>query len=219
MIFYTITAASNFLERPRIKAFHAGMFHGLAKRDKFYPNDTTEWADSNAAATPLSIYRTVHGIPPICKPSTHLIVNEALANKLLGVPNIQVARVTFARLADIFWQKGDDSWFDKWGETDSFTLLTKQPNVPSIRAPLDFFEIRTYRLNDILPHFTSAKEIAIEHGTPPLHEGISIRLSSQMLTEYPMLWWYGVIVNAEVFQILGPQLDQDFFVVRKYQIE
>jgi hypothetical protein len=223
MKFYTITAASNFLQRPLISSFHAAMFHGLAERGgKEYPHDPVVWANTDSF-DPLLISRTIRGVPEISQPSGDLVVSQRLAEKLRRFRNIRLAPVQFKRLVDVNYQKGDDSWFDEWGELGSKApeeILRTQPDVPEFHDRIGaFFEVQTYRLNDIVNRYPSAKEITIETGTPPLHNTEVIRLSPELLTDYPMVWWSDIIVNPEVFDILDPHLDRDFFVVRRYKVD
>jgi hypothetical protein len=219
MKFYTITAASNFLERPLIRVFHADMFHGLAERDgKEWPRDPHIWANTESF-TPLRISRTTCGLPNISRPGCHLVVSERLAVRLRHFQNIRLAPVVFKRLVDIEWEKGDMSWFDTWGTTDPCELLRTQPEVPEFHQQIgSFFEVQTYRLKDIVDQYPSAKEITIEVGTPPADETEIIRIAPEMLADYPMFWWRSIIVSSEVFDILDASLDRDFFVVRKYEV-
>lgn len=219
MKFYTITAVSNFLKRPLIRSFHANMFHGLAERDgKESPHQRTAWANSEASS-PLLISRTIRHVPEISEPITHLVVSERLAERLRRFRNIRLAQVIFKRLVDVEWQKGDMSWWDQWGSVDPCELLRTLPTVSEGHQKVGmFFEVQTYRLKDIADGYPSAKEINIEFRTPPLQEMEAIRLSSEMLTDYPMLWWGSTIVNEQVFEILDASLDRDFFIVRKYDV-
>jgi hypothetical protein len=219
MKFYTITAVSNFLERPLIRAFHSDMFHGLSERDgKEWPHDPHVWANTESF-TPLQISRTIRRVPEISRPGCHLVVSERLADRLRRFQNIRLAPVVFKRLVDVEWEKGDMSWFDEWGSTDPCQILRTQPDLPEFHDRIgSFFEVQTYRLKDILDRYPSAKEVTIELRTPPMQEMESIRLSPEMLTDYPMLWWRGIIVNPEVFDVFDDSLDHDFFIVRKYEV-
>lgn len=219
MKFYTITAVSNYLQRPLITSFHAHMFHGLAERDgKESPHHRSPWANTESPS-PLLISRTIRHVPEICEPVTHLIVSERLAERLRHCANIRLAPVVFKRLVDVEWEKGDMSWFDEWGSTDPGEILRTQPDVPEFHEQIgSYFEVQTYRLKDVVDRYPSAKEVTIEKDTPPFQENEVIRLSPEMLTDYPMLWWYGIIVNEQVFDILDAHLDRDFFIVRKYEV-
>ncbi len=219
MRFYTIIGASCFLERPLISSFHSAMFHGLGERDgRESPHHRSPWANTESPS-PLLISRTIRHVPEISEPVTHLIVSERLAERLRRFQNIRLAPVLFKRLVDVEWEKGDMSWFDEWGSTDPREILRTQPDVPKFHDRIgSFFEVQTYRLKDIVDRYPSAKEMTIEVRTPPTDGTEVIRVSPEMLTDFPMLWWYGIIVNPEVFDILDADLDRDFFVVRKYEV-
>jgi hypothetical protein len=218
MKFYTITAVSNFLKRPIISAYHYDMFHGLAERDgKESPHHRSPWANTESPS-PLLISRTIRHVPEISEPVTHLIVSERLADRLRRFPNIRLAPVLFKRLVDVEWRKGDMSWA-KGGKEDPSNVLRTLPDVPEFHQQIgSYFEVQPYRWKDVLDRYPSAKELTIEQRTPPMEETEVIRVSPEMLTDYPMFWWGSVIVNPEVFDILDAHLDRDFFIVRKYEV-
>jgi hypothetical protein len=220
MKFYTITAVSNYLERPLIESFHAHMFHGRAERGgKEYPHDATVWAHSESP-TPLLISRTIRHVPDVSQPSTHLVVSERLAAKLRRIQNIRLAPTVFKRLVDVDWQKGDMSYDEIWNHPDPPKLLRTLPDVAEFHQQIgSFFEVQTYRLRDVLERYPAAKEVTVEQRTPPMHEIEVIRVSSEMLTDYPMLWCGATIMNPDVFDILDAALDRDFFIVRKYEVD
>jgi hypothetical protein len=219
MKFYTITVVSNYLERPLIRSFHAHMFHGLAERDgKEWPRDPHIWANTESAS-PLLIARTIHRVPEISEPGSHLVVSERLAGRLKDFQNIRLAPVVFKRLIDIEWDKGDMLWYEKWGSVDPRELLRAQPDVDDFHKQIgSFFEVQTHRWKDIEERYPSAKEVIIDAETPPSDEPETIRVSPEMLRDYPMLWWGSIILNFEVFNILDASLDRDFFIVRKYEV-
>src|SRR5262245_4452860 len=218
MRFYTITAVSNFLKRRFLSTYHWDMFHGIAERDgKEPPHHRTPWANTESPST-LSISRTIRHLPAISEPATHLVVSERLAQKLRSFRNVRVMRVMFKRLVDVDWQKGDKSWEKGGGEDPSNVLRTMPDMVEFHRQIGEYFEVQTHRWKDIVDQYPSAREITIEEGTPPVEETDVIRLSPEMLIDYPMLWWGGTIVNEEVFDILDASIDRDFFIVRKYEV-
>jgi hypothetical protein len=220
MKFYTITAVSNFLRRPLISSFHYAMFHGLAERDgKVSPHQSAVWANTEPPFSPLLISRTIHRVPEICEPITNLVVSERLAQCLSSYSNIRLAQVVFKRLVDIDWQKGSVSWSEDWGEVEPRELLRVLPAVPSFHQQIgSLFEVQPYRLKDIVDRYPSAKEVTVEEDTPPFQENEVIRVSPEMLIDYPMLWWGSPIVNSDVFDILDAHLDRDFFIVRNYEV-
>jgi hypothetical protein len=219
MIFYTVTAASNFINRRLLSSFHASMFHGLAERDgKEVPHEVQVWASSDSV-TPLTISRTVHGVPEISQPSTHLVVSERIANQLREFKNIRLCPVVFKRLVDVEYKKGDMSWESRWGTGDPDSLLRELPEIVGDRRNIGtFFEMLTHRLKDIAGQYPSARSVTIEQGTPPMQVSENVTLSSEMLTDYPALWRGSVLMNERLFAILDACLDRDYFVVRKYDV-
>jgi hypothetical protein len=218
MKFYTITAVSNFLRRPLISAYHYDMFHGFVEHDsRESPRHTRAWANTESPG-PLVISRTIHGIPDISELDTHLVVSERIADRLSRFQNIRLVPVVFKRLVDVRWAKGDMSWA-KGGPGDPSDVLRTLPDVPEFHQQIgSFFEVQTFRLKDIFDRYPTTKDVAIEFRTPPLQETEAVPLSSEMLVDYPILWWRSTIVNSEVFDILDAHLDRDFFIIRKYEV-
>lgn len=219
MMFYVATAVSNFLDRPQIETFHYDMFHGLAERDGLNPpHDTLVYANTESPSD-LLISRTGHGVPDICNPSSHLVVNERIANELAGFPHIRLAKVVFKRLVDVEYEKGDMSWCDKWGDGDPCDLLRTLPDIAGFHEQIGaYYEVQTWRLRDVVDQFPSARLITIEVATPPLEETRDIRISSELLEEFPILCLGDVIMSEKVFRILDSSLDRDFFIVREYAL-
>ena len=219
MKFYGLTPISNFIDNRRIKSFHANMFHGLAERDgKEVPHDTKVFANTEVFR-PLLISRTGRHVPDFCEPSTHFVVCERLARQLDGLPNIRLAPVVFKRLVDVEYQKGDMTWAEKWGNVDPRQLLRTLPDVPDFHKTIGcYFEVQAYRWRDVIDKYPLASEITIEELTPPLQETSVIRLSAQMLEDFPILCYGTKIISETAFQLLAENIDREFFIVREYHL-
>jgi hypothetical protein len=219
MKFFTITAVSNFINRPHVKSFHANMFHGLAERGgKEWPHDPKVWA-SSAPSSPLLISRTFRNVPEVFRPSRHLVVSERLAAALRQFTNIRLAPVIFKRLVDVDYRKGDMSWAQIWGNVDPCELLKTLPDVRDFHRQIGaYFEVQAYRWRDFIDQYPSATEITIEEGTPPFQKANVLRVSVEMLNDYPIFWWGSIFVNQDVFKILQSSLDRDFFITRTYKV-
>jgi hypothetical protein len=219
MHFYTVTVASNFINRPLLSEFHASMFHGLAEREgRVHPHDAKVWA-SSSVVNPLVVSRTVCNVPDISQPSTHLVVSERIANSLKTFKNIRLVPVVFKRLVDVEYKTGDMSWQSQWGTRDPNSLLRELPEADVTKRNIGtFYEMLTYRLNDVSGQYPTAASIVIEQRTPPMQVTEDISISKEMLADYPSLWWGSVIMSEELFAVLDPHLDRDFFIVRKYAI-
>ncbi len=217
--FYTLAVVSNFIDNERIKSFHYDMFHGLAEREgKESPHDPVVWADVESAS-PLIISRTIHRIPPICQPSNHLVVSEAVANQLKTFHSLRIAPVLFKRLVDVDYVKEDMDWGERWGWGDPCDLLRTLPDNPEFHGRIGrYFEIRTWAWKDVIDNYPSAKEITIVERTPPMEEESVIRLCPQMLQDYPILAYGVKLLSEQAFAVLDPNLDRDFFLVREYEI-
>ncbi|RCS44185.1 hypothetical protein DTL42_17900 [Bremerella cremea] len=220
MKFYTITSISNFIGNPKIKTFHADMFHGLAERDgKEYPHDTIVFANTDSPS-PLLISRTVRHIPDICRPSSHLVVSQRYVKELEQLPHIRLMPVTFKRLVDVDYAKGDMSWDEKWGPVDPCELLRTLADVSEFHKRIGHYsEVQCYRWRDAVEKYPTAKEITIEERTPPLQQTSVIRLSSSMLEDFPIInFGASIVLSKCAFQILSKGIDRDFFIIREYPL-
>jgi hypothetical protein len=217
---FSITHVSNYIDNPVIQSFHANMFHGLAERDnREFPHDPKVWANTESP-TSLVVSRTARRVPEISQPSIHLVVSARLAKRLEDLRNIRILPIVFKRLVDVDYEKGDMNWDEAWGDVDPRELLRTLPDVPAFHRSIGrYYEILTWRLQDVAGRYPSAPEVALETGTPPMVETIKVRLSNQMMLDYPMLWKYGEILASEdVFRLLKDSLDRDFFIVRRYEV-
>jgi len=217
---FSITDVSNFIGNELIKDFHACMFHGWAERDgKGFPHDTKVWANSEAPSN-LMVSRTVRNIPNVCRPSTHLVVCNRLAEQLQNVPGTRILPVIFKRLVEIEYAKGDMTW-DRYGDCDPRELLRTMPDVAEFHGKIGTYsEIQTWRLKDVVDRYESCREIEIESGTPPMEETVTICVSEQIMHDYPILYETGrsVLVEESVFEVLDDCIDRDFFIVRTFEV-
>jgi|GEM_PF-2893851 len=219
MRFYVISPVSNFIDNRRIKTFHADMFHGLAERDgKEFPHDTRVYANTESPSS-LLISRTGCNVPDISLPGSDLVVSERYASRLEGLPHIRLMPVVFKRLVNVAYEKGDMTWTEKWGNVDPYVLLRTLPDVPRFHREMGkYYEVQAWRWRDVLEYYPTAENTRIEEGTPPMEKTDNIRLSAQMLEDYPILCFGDVIVSESVFQILDAGLDRDFFIIREYRV-
>jgi hypothetical protein len=218
MKFFVIAPISNFINNRRIKSFHANMFHGLAERDgKEDPLAAGVYANSGSAS-PLMLSRTGRKVPDICKPSSHLVVNEEIAQQLQVMSNIRVVPVVFKRLVDVDYEAGDMSWDQKWGNVDPRQLLRTLPDVPEFHTHIgQYFEVQAWRLRDAVAEESNFRDVIIERGAPAF-EARMIRLSPRILHDYPILCYGDVILNKHAFSICDSGLDRDYFIIREYEL-
>ena len=219
MKFFGVTRVSNFINNRLIRAFHYDMFHGLAERDeKEPPHDTKVYANTESP-TNLLISRTARCVPDICQPSRHLVVSERYATRLQSLSHLRVMPVAFKRLVDVDYEKGDMSCFKKWGDVDPRELLRTLPDVPEFHRQIGrYYEVQSYRWCDVVDNFTPLRQIEIVERTPPMDETSIIRLSREILEEYPILAHGTKILSERAFQILADGFDRDFFIIREYDL-
>lgn len=219
MRFFGITRVSNFIDNQLIQTFHYDMFHGLAERaGKAHPNDKLVFPNTESPSS-LEISRTGRRVPDICQPSHHLVVSERYATQLQALPHLRIMPVTFKRLVDVDYEKGDMSWFKKWGGGDPLDLLRRLPDVPEFHRQIgSYYEVQSYRGCDIVDNYAQLLEVPIVARTPPMDETRVIRLSREMLEDYPILGYGTKILSERAFQILADGFDRDFFIIREYDL-
>lgn len=222
MTVFSVSEKCNFIGNDVIQLFHFAMFHGLATRGgKEYPHDPNVWANTEAPET-LKIARTGRNVPPVSRPSTHMVVCERLADQLRNVPNIRLLPVEFTRLVDIRYAKGDQSWEEHYSRHDPNHYLRRMPDIARFHDEVGrYFEVQTRRLVDIVDQYEGIKTIEVESGTPPLAEVVSVRVSHAALLDHPIV--YGdltgsVFLTEAVFGLLDADIDRDFFIVRTFEI-
>ena len=219
MKFYGITSVSNFINNRLIQSFHCNMFHGLAERDgKASPNDSLVFPNTYSPSS-LQISRTARHVPDICEPGRHLVVSERFATQLQSLPNLRIMPVVFKRLVDVKYEKGDMSWFKTWGGGDPLDFLRTLPDVPEFHRQIgSYYEVQSYRGCDVVDNYAQLREAPIVTGTPPMDETRVIRLSREMLDNYPILGYGTKILSERAFQILAEGFDRDFFIIREDEL-
>ncbi|HEV7283163.1 MAG TPA: hypothetical protein VGN57_23355 [Pirellulaceae bacterium] len=219
--FYVVDAISCFIQYRRISEFHHTMFHGIALRDgKEYPHDAIVYADT-PDPSPLTVVRSIRNVPRVWKPSMNLVVDENLANALNELPNLRLQQVEFERLVDIDYRTGVHGYQDVWGIVRPDVLLRTQPR---LKEPPDgfgrWYEVQQHLGKNVAKRFEEASAIVCRNGTPPFDSDSKVRLSSQMLREYPILAFPGfLVVGEEAFATIGPALDLDYFIVREFKTQ
>ncbi|MCC9608919.1 hypothetical protein LOC69_23845 [Blastopirellula sp. JC733] len=219
MKFYGVTKISCFIDNPRIKSFHANMFHGLAERDgKEFPGCPPVYANTESPSL-LTISRNASRVPKIFQPMNHLVVHESYEKTLSELPNIRLAPVEFRRLVDVEFAEGDMSWAEKWGNVDPCQLLRTLPDVPEFHQTIGrYIEVQCYRNCDAAKKYPTASPVTIVEGTPPWEEKSEMRLSAEMLEQFPIMCG-SLIVSAPVYELLKEGLDPTYFVVREFDLD
>ena len=217
--FYGIEEITFFGNSNQISEFHYVMFHGLAERpgaEKYTPE---EHGFGRGAGLPLSITRPGVFFPPLCMPQSNLVVNRELATALRRISNISLLPVGFASLFDVKYKKGDASWYDEGmmpGDPDEFAR-----NAPDERARFEpipeFFEVLSERYQDVHDKFDDRKRFRLKAVSSNFRPRAEFEASDEMFKLHPIIWNRFTIVSEEVFEVIEPHIDRDFFSVNEAQ--
>lgn len=218
MKFYSIDTVDCLIDIPDLSAFHDSMFHGRAERDgKEYPHDTIVWADTPHFA-PLQITRTGWYVPPICQPSAHFVVVQALAAALAPLGRLRVVPVEFKKLVDIEFHKGDLSYYDRYGTLEPSEYIKRCPDVPRYhRSVGTYYEVQTWAYRRIIDQYPEAVDFTYESGRPNDPDLETMKFSPRMLEDFGIVWYDVHFVTQAVFDLLAPHIDRDYFTIRAYR--
>jgi hypothetical protein len=213
---YSIDKIASFVGSERISSFHYDMFHGVAeRRGAATLEDKYPWA-GRGADLPLWISRPGTFIPELCAPVHNFIVGERIVEQLRGLPGIEFLPVQFERLFEVEYEKGDFSWYRTGKAPEDpvkFARKAKDERVKFEPIP-PFYEVLTHRHQDIVDDFAEVQLVHFETSSPDFAEQADVRLSEEMIRQYPILFQIGFrIVSEEVYSIFEPHLDRDFFFV------
>ena len=210
----------------RITTFHCAVYHGYA----YYPSEVGKApgdkggrpAVNNKNRERLHAWRSGRFVPEVFMPGGFLIVSPRLADKLKKIPGMELVDVVFEHLVDVGMPRiGDGSWSGsplqlRFPEpTDWFRTLPHvrefEPRVAGYQQVLaaDLFELEE--------RYPDARRYDVRFGSYP-DSGVPIRdlLSQKVFQDYPVIFSGPLFMREEVFKIIAPYLDLDYFNVCRF---
>ncbi|SRR5260370_26925755 len=206
-------ALGTFTSSARIKAFHYVMFHGRYDADA--PDHPTSHDLSTDMSRHIPISRNGTTIPDIFEPRA-LVISHAVARKMESFPNVGFRPVIFTKLVDYPYRAGDFSFYEDntpqvFAHAGKF--LNRLPDVPELHKRAGkYFEMIVPRLQDIAPRYDDTTDFKIQVPGSALYERTAA-LSKTLLRDYPAVWKGYNIFSEEVFAVLKPHIDWDYFAV------
>lgn len=202
----------------QVAEFHHVMFHGVAERPGAQKYTPEEYGVGRGATLPLSIARPGNFFPPVCMPQSNLVVNSDIAAALRKIENIRLLPVTFASLFEIRYAKGDMWWYEHGQHQDPTEFARKAPNKRHKFDPVpDYFEVIAVRYQDVQVNLDKCHRFRLTPVRSDLAEDADFRASDSLFDQCPVIWNGFTIIAENVFRILEPHLDRDFFSVSEAQ--
>jgi hypothetical protein len=181
---------------------HSYMFHGMARRrDAEYP--VMHYCIDNQLQHPLHLIRNTYAIPDIFQPNTNWIVAENIRDLIPKSNSVRFLKVEYEKL--FFEEYDKESLFSISSEEELFDLYSHDESLSGRHS--NYYELITYRLQDIKDEYENSKNILIESDISEFE----VNISMDMFNKYPIVWKKGVFVRQDIFDKISKYLSKDFF--------
>lgn len=206
MRLHFIKARRSFVGSRHINLYHLAMFHGHGERTGAkYPGLDYHLGDK--LRYPLHLVKNVYRIAPVFQPNLNLIVCPDLQRTLADLSNVAWLQVRYARLFSVPYEKGT---LPRASIRDVTTILARYPDEPGLHATIpSYYEMIVPVAQTI---FAGAKKHREAEVRLPDGRVYSIPVSSRISTSHPIYWDSGLMIADDVFGIMEPYLDFDYFI-------
>jgi hypothetical protein len=82
----------------------------------------------------LDVIRSKDIVPEFYRPAGNVVVSEQVAGQLGALPNLELLPVRFERLVNLFYKKGDFSFYRDHDAESRFDFFDSLPDVPEAHA-------------------------------------------------------------------------------------
>ena len=204
---------------------HDIMFHGDGRR----PGDLRAfYMLGDDLLHPMHIRRSGTFVPPLFSPTPgQLAVTDTVRDAIeRATENVQFLQMKVDKVVDLVVAKGDFSMreaalADRYGPNLD-TLLDRLPDIPGLHEQIGpFYEVIVPRASDRVSEFTDSANVDIDiHLGPDQTDRLTTTVSTEMLETYPIvgapkLCW---VVRDDVFEILDPFIDRDYYIVKSFDL-
>lgn len=185
------------------------------------PPDWRWPAVTNVNRESLHVTRSGRFLPPVFGSSfDFLIVSQEVQKSLARLPHVGFSRVVFEQLVDLSMPPlGDFSWFERPDidtfEADPDNLLRSLPHDPAFEPRVaGYRQLLPALFDDLAPRYNDVETRPVEfgsyaHATSPKQ----VRLSREMLKEYPIVLSERYLFREDAFALLAPFLDLDYYSI------
>lgn len=184
-------------------ALDYSLFHGIAHNDV---GQLREFVPGAILPGALRLTRLGANVPAVFSPLGNLVVCERLWHAVAGF-RVEAVEVQFQKLVDFKRRQ-------KLSRELSNHTWERLQNVPEYHVSIDrYFELLSVPFRVFSSHFPEIAQTARKVKVTNRRESVEY-LSQEMLETYPLIaTMSGTIVPYKLFEILGPDLDREFFEV------
>jgi hypothetical protein len=219
---HVVDCRSHMLDEP-IGSYDEVLFHGEIQRGS---RDVLEYPEVSGAADPYAPaellrhpaewYRTTAHRPAAARPrGAELLVSDKVRNALGSPPGARFSPVTFGRLVDVPWSRGhvDAALKAALDAAGDWVLFCRGRPAASLDVVPRYWELVVQQVRHVAPNYPGSKrvEVTAPKGAPIL--AIRNHVPLDAMRDNPILGTAkGLVLRDDVFDILRPFLDPDFFV-------
>jgi hypothetical protein len=213
--------------RGRIGGFLYKMFHGSIERKNRRPQSTvSHWKGADDLSDPVHVKRNGRIVPDIVCPLQCLMVSTVVSGKLAPFPNILFVPVVFDRLVDYEFRAGDfsfqqDKRLRRIVHASSLEgLFDLFPDVRDLHATVGpYHEVVVERLWKVLEQFKPLRTISVSSDLTYTPRRTELQLNERLVQAYPVIWTeVGYMFREDVFRVIDPHLDRDYFHVTQLEV-
>lgn len=222
---YLIKKLTFFGDDSNIDTFHYTMFHGLAEKDDDGVGVSSSYVLGDDLRCGLRLTVNAYRIQNLFQPKRNFVVSQVLRDMLAGFSGFEFLK---AQLKKVIWARYDEGNFDHWNDPQyrdpgngPELFIEGQPDRDDLKKNLPkFYEIICPNYYKVLPQFSNLNEYTSYIGPTEFDPKFSAKLSSQMVSFYPMLKHAsGTIVNEQVFEVLEPFFDWHYFLKAEFDLK
>lgn len=208
----------------RTCAYHSSIFHGIASQPETLDQMLLPPSLTNQNREPYRIRRSGRFVPRIWMASSSLIVADSVKQQLARLLNMDFLPVIFERLVDVPMPAlGDFSWYERITyppEPEPDYELKTSPDVPAFHQTIGrFWEVLSANLYELDSRPNDAKPVEVDFGSYAVKPNENVLVSLSLLQKYPVVWSGITQVREDVFAIIAPFLDIDYFNIARHYIE
>lgn len=207
MNYHVVSVRSRFIGTS-IRSIHAAFFHGKAKLGGFYPT-AHDFRITHEPDTPLQLHKNVYNIGDIFAPEFELVVSNMVANRLAGIPNLELQPVQFDLLYSYPYEVGDLGCGFKTYDAQ-MEFIDRCEDDPALHLALGpFYHLEMLPVRSIREKYMDIEPTVVELDA----EFQSIPISCEIFSTHPAYSLGGTTIMCEaVFNCLEPYIDWNYFM-------
>lgn len=215
MKFYAIDSCARGDATNSPDVYSKDMYHGDARRcghPRPFPDREFYPTPFRGTAEPLELVRSCVDVPDVFQPATSLVVSDRVRQQLATFDGIEVREVGIAKLIDWRYEPDRDRLEFARRLFDGGDVFDFYPAVD--RAIGSYFELICPVPEEIGDCCGSdeLQSIVIDADDEP------VGLCESMFARWPVIWWSFNLVREDVYRVLEPNMNPDFFIVTEHVV-